>query len=118
MTEVARLVSPPWSKRPALELAAAARYPVGVVLQELGSTPAGLTSEEAAGRLRTVGRNVLASHRVTAVGVLVRQLRNPLLILLLAAAGVAAVTGDPSTGHHRRDRGLERGAGVHQRVSL
>ena len=98
MTEVARPVSPPWSKRPALDLAAAARYPVDVVLQELGSTQAGLASEEAARRLRTVGRNVLASHNLTALGVLGRQLRNPLLILLLAAAGVAAVTGDPIDG--------------------
>jgi P-type Mg2+ transporter len=98
MTEVARPVSPPWSKRPALDLAAAARYPVDVVLQELGSTQAGLTSEEAARRLRTVGRNVLASHNLTALGVLGRQLRNALLILLLAAAGVAAVTGDPIDG--------------------
>lgn len=36
----------------------------------------------------------MASRRVTAFAVLVRQLRNPLLILLLAAAGVSAVTGD------------------------
>jgi Mg2+-importing ATPase len=68
------------------------------VLQELGSTQTGLTSEEAASRLATVGRNVLASHRVTALGVLGRQLRNPLLILLLAAAGVSAATGDPANG--------------------
>jgi P-type Mg2+ transporter len=41
---------------------------------------------------------VLASHRVTALGVLGRQLRNPLLLLLLAAAGVSAGTGDPTDG--------------------
>jgi P-type Mg2+ transporter len=41
---------------------------------------------------------VLATHRVTAFGVLVRQLRNPLLILLLAAAGIAAATGDTIDG--------------------
>jgi P-type Mg2+ transporter len=68
------------------------------VLQELGSTQTGLTAEQAAERLRAVGRNVLASHRVTAFGVLGRQLRNPLLILLLAAAGVSAATGDPANG--------------------
>ncbi len=80
------------------DLAAAARHPVSAVLQELGSTQAGLTSEQAASRLATVGRNVLASHKVTALGVLGRQLRNPLLILLLAAAGASAATGDPTDG--------------------
>jgi P-type Mg2+ transporter len=98
MTEAAPGVSPARSARPALELAAAARQPVDAVLQELGSTQTGLTSDEANDRLRTVGPNVLASHRVTALGVLVRQLRNPLLILLLAAAGVAAATGDITDG--------------------
>jgi P-type Mg2+ transporter len=71
---------------------------VSVVLQQLGSTPAGLSSQQAASRLRTVGRNVLASHRVTAPAVLGRQLRNPLLVLLLAAAAVSAATGDPTDG--------------------
>jgi Mg2+-importing ATPase len=98
MTKAAPGVSPARSARPALELAAAARQPVDAVLQELGSTQTGLTSDEANDRLRTVGPNVLASHRVTALGVLVRQLRNPLLILLLAAAGVAAATGDITDG--------------------
>ena len=41
---------------------------------------------------------MLATHKVTALGVLGRQLRNPLLILLLAAAGVSAATGDPTDG--------------------
>jgi P-type Mg2+ transporter len=84
--------------RPPLDLAAAAHQPVSMVLQELGSTQTGLTSDQAARRLASVGRNVLASHRVTALGVLGRQLRNPLLILLLAAAGVSAATGDPTDG--------------------
>lgn len=98
MNEVAPPLSPAASQRPVLDLASAARQPVSVVLQELGSTQTGLTSEEAVSRLRTVGRNVLASHKVTALGVLGRQLRNPLLILLLAAAAVSAVTGDPTDG--------------------
>jgi Mg2+-importing ATPase len=98
---VSKVASPAplaWSQRPPLDLAAAARQPVSVVLQELGSTQTGLTSDQAAYRLRTVGRNVLPSHRGTALGVLGRQLRNPLLILLLAAAGVSAATGDPTDG--------------------
>jgi len=40
----------------------------------------------------------VATHRVTAFGVLARQLRNPLLILLLAAAGISAATGDTVDG--------------------
>jgi P-type Mg2+ transporter len=95
MSDVA---APASSQRSMLDLAAAGRSPVSVVLQELGSTLVGLTSEEAARRLATVGRNVLASHKVTALGVLGRQLRNPLLVLLLAAAGVSAATGDPTDG--------------------
>ncbi len=98
MSEVASPASPASSQRSVLDLATAARHPVGAVLQELGSTQTGLTSEEAAGRLASVGRNVLASHKVTALGVLGRQLRNPLLILLLAAAAVSAATGDPTDG--------------------
>ena len=98
MTEAAPPVSSAWSQGPALDLAAAARQPVDAVLHELGSTQTGLTSDQAARRLATVGRNVLASHKVTALGVLGRQLRNPLLILLLAAAGVSAATGDPTDG--------------------
>jgi Mg2+-importing ATPase len=35
---------------------------------------------------------------VTALGVLGRQLRNPLLLLLPAAAGISAATGDPTDG--------------------
>ena len=98
MSEIAPPMPAAWSPPPALDLAAAARHPVGVVLQELGSAQTGLTSEEAASRLAAVGPNVLATHKVTVLGVLGRQLRNPLLILLLAAAGVSAATGDPTGG--------------------
>lgn len=78
------------------DLAAAAHEPVAGVLAALGTSERGLDHGTAAQRLHEVGPNVLASHRTTALGVLVRQLRNPLLILLLAAAGVSALTGDPS----------------------
>jgi P-type Mg2+ transporter len=98
---VSKVVSPAppaWSQGLPLDLAGAAHQPVGVVLHELGSARTGLTSGQAASRRASVGRNVLASQRVTAVGVLGRQLRNPLLVLLLAAAGVSAATGDPTDG--------------------
>lgn len=75
------------------DLATASRQSVAEVFTRLGTKEGGLTSDEAATRRRASGANVLASHRVTAFGVLARQLRNPLLILLLAAAGVSAATG-------------------------
>ncbi|MDQ6614645.1 MAG: magnesium-translocating P-type ATPase [Actinomycetota bacterium] len=81
-----------------LDLATAAGRPAGEVLEKLGSAETGLGAEEAARRLVSVGPNVLVSHRVTILGVLVRQLRNPLLFLLLAAAGVSASTGDVTDG--------------------
>ncbi len=76
----------------------AARVPADEVLEALGSNAAGLTAAEASRRLDSVGPNVLATRRVTAAGVLFRQLRNPLLLLLLAAAGVSAATGDVTDG--------------------
>ncbi|MDQ6840542.1 MAG: magnesium-translocating P-type ATPase, partial [Actinomycetota bacterium] len=79
-------------------MATAARLSVADVFVGLDTTEAGLGTDEAARRLAAVGPNILASHRVTALGVLVRQLRNPLLILLLAAAGVSAITGDIADG--------------------
>src|SRR5690242_20715824 len=78
------------------DLATAARMPAAEVLRALGSSPSGLTAAEAASRLAEHGPNALRVHRVTALGVLVRQLRNPLLALLLAAAAVSGLTGDPT----------------------
>jgi magnesium-transporting ATPase (P-type) len=69
---------------PGTDLAAAACRPVTAVLETLGTTEQRLSSAEAAERLRRYGPNAVRSRRVTAWGVLVRQLRNPLLILLRA----------------------------------
>jgi Mg2+-importing ATPase len=77
-----------------LELAAAAALPVADALKELGSSDAGLSSAEAGHRLAVDGPNVLLSHGVSALSVLVRQLRSYLLLLLLVAAVVSAVVGD------------------------
>ena len=63
------------------------------VLLRLGSSTDGLSSEDAAERLRQFGPNALGTHRVRAAGVLLRQVRNPILILLLAAALVSGLTG-------------------------
>jgi len=76
-----------------LGLAAAAGLAPAEVLSRLDSSPDGLSSAEAADRLRRFGPNALGTHRVRAFGVVLRQLRNPILILLLAAALVSGLTG-------------------------
>jgi Mg2+-importing ATPase len=81
-----------------LDLAESGGQSVVDVLHALGVTEKGLTTEEAAARRRTSGANVLAERRVTMWDVLARQLRNPLLILLLVAAAVSAATGDRIDG--------------------
>jgi Mg2+-importing ATPase len=54
----------------------------------------GLSAEDAARRLREEGRNELRERRrSTRLDVLIRQLRSPLLLLLVFAAAASAVTG-------------------------
>ena len=104
---------------PPLGLSAAAGRPVAEVFDRLGTSEAGLAGTDADARLRTFGANVLPARPVTAWGILLGQLRNPLLILLLAAAAVSGAHRRPDRrGHHRRDRGPERRARVRQRVPL
>jgi len=76
-----------------LDLADAAGLSAGDVLARLGSGPAGLSSAEAVQRLRRYGPNALGTHRVRPAAVLFRQVRNPILILLLGAALVSGLTG-------------------------
>jgi P-type Mg2+ transporter len=77
-----------------LELSAAAALAAADALRALDSSPAGLSSAEASSRLTVYGPNVLRSHGISALSVLVRQLRSYLLLLLLVAAAVSAVVGD------------------------
>ena len=79
-----------------INLPEAARLPSAAVLDALGSGDQGLRAAEAAVRLEARGANVLREHRVTATGVLLRQFRNPLLLLLLGCAAVSGFTGDPT----------------------
>ncbi len=65
------------------------------VLKALGVDPGtGLTEKEAAARLARYGPNAVASHRARLLPVLWRQLRSPLLGLLLVAALASAFVGE------------------------
>lgn len=63
------------------------------VLVRLGTRPTGLTSVEAQERLQRFGANALTTRALRPITVLVRQLKNPLLLLLLTAALVSGLTG-------------------------
>ena len=76
-----------------LDLADAGGLSSDEVLSRLGSGPGGLSSDDVADRLRQFGPNALGTHRVRAGAVLFRQIRNPILILLLGAALVSGLTG-------------------------
>src|SRR5689334_13004256 len=79
-----------------LDATAAAALPPDAVLDRLSSGGAGLSGTEAASRLARLGPNALSVRRVSALTILLRQLRNPLLLLLLSAAAVSGLTGDPT----------------------
>jgi Mg2+-importing ATPase len=76
-----------------LDLAAAATMPATDVLRALASG-SGLSEEEARRRRAVVGPNALRSHGARPLTVLLRQLRNPLLLLLLVAALMSAFVGE------------------------
>ena len=77
-----------------LALVEAAALPADEVLTLVKSTAAGLSQEEAGVRLARIGANALRSHGARPFGVLVRQLRNPLLILLVTAAVASFAVGE------------------------
>jgi Mg2+-importing ATPase len=77
-----------------MELEVASEITGEMVLERLGSSSAGLTASDAATRLERVGPNVVGSHGTRPWGVLGRQLRNPLLVLLVGAAALSGLTGD------------------------
>ena len=78
----------------ALDLATAAALTGDEVLERLHTTASGLSEAEASRRFEANGPNVVRTRKVTAASVLWAQLRNPLLLLLIGAAGVSAFTAD------------------------
>ncbi len=64
------------------------------VLRELGVGPQGLTTQEAQERLAKFGPNKLKeAEKPTLLQRFIEQLKDPMLIILLVAAGVSALTG-------------------------
>ena len=78
---------------PQLTIVEAATLSPDAVLARLASSPYGLSAAEVAHRQIEFGPNALGTHQVHAISVLLRQLRNPILILLLLAALVSELTG-------------------------
>ncbi len=85
------MIATGWSS---LELPSAAAMSGDDVLGCLESTAAGLSHGQASARLAEVGANALRSHGARPLAVLARQLRNPLLILLVAAALTSFAVGE------------------------
>jgi P-type Mg2+ transporter len=86
-----------------IDMSQALREAIGLeqaaAMQKLGTSEAGLTEEEAAARLETHGPNIVTEEaRHTKLRLLGRACLNPLVILLLALATVAFVTGDVRAG--------------------
>ena len=63
------------------------------VLAELGTSVHGLSGKEAAERLARYGQNKLKeAHKITVFQRFLQQIKDPMLLILLAAAAVSAVT--------------------------
>ena len=78
----------------ALDLAAAACTPVDEVFARLASSETGLSGPDAAARPKTYGPNVLPARPVTAIEILLGQVRNPLLAELSQYRRLAALPFD------------------------
>ena len=69
--------------------------PLAELFTRLNATPAGLSGAEAAARLARYGPNVLrATRRQTFLLLALSRFKNPLVILLIVASGISALTGE------------------------
>ena len=69
--------------------------PVATSSVRLRSTPAGLDAGDAASRLAAIGPNALAAEPSQAAGrLLLRQLANPMIVILLVASAVSGILRD------------------------
>lgn len=74
-------------------IAAAARMPAADLMQQLGTDTTGLSAAQAATRLTQFGPNAVRAHQAHVLAVLWRQLRSPLLGLLMIAATASFFVG-------------------------
>ena len=71
------------------------QMPIPVLLEQIGSSPSGLTNAEAAARLVRFGPNQMHAAKKSAVLLqYLSKFRNPLVIILLVASCILALTGD------------------------
>lgn len=71
--------------------------PAERLLEDLGTSRDGLSPGEAEARIKTYGPNSLkARKRTTTLGLLLGQIKSPIIIILIFAATLAAFTGDPT----------------------
>jgi Mg2+-importing ATPase len=77
-----------------LDLTEAGRLGPTIVLARLGSSPAGLSPAEAERRFHEAGPNAVRTHGAKALEVLLRQVKSPLLLLLVAASVTSLVVGE------------------------
>src|SRR4051794_14679177 len=74
------------------------RQPLADLSARLGATPAGLSSAEAAARQARYGPNLLrAARRQTFLLLALSRFRNPLVLLLVVAGVISALTGDATS---------------------
>lgn len=78
--------------------AEAAAAPPEDVLRQLGSSPAGLTAEEAGRRLREQGPNAIGTQGRSLGKIVAEQARNGINLLLTGAGVLTIVTGDAVDG--------------------
>jgi Mg2+-importing ATPase len=71
--------------------------PQAVLLARLQSSAGGLSEAQAAEILKRVGPNVISSHRGSLLAQVWARLRNPLVLLLIVASAVSAMTGDATS---------------------
>ena len=74
------------------------RTPLSDIERRLGAGADGLTAAEAADRRLRYGPNTLEERRKASLPLeFLRRFRNPLVLILLAAAAISALTGDAAS---------------------
>ena len=69
--------------------------PSADLLAAMHSSANGLSADEAAQRLRRHGANTLdVAHRATALGLLARQFKSPLVLILIVASAISLIAGE------------------------